>query len=192
MLCAEAIFCKPGSNKIKGSVAFSQYDPNFVRVDINLIDVPIGIHGIHVHENPIKFFKNTDYCKQAGIHFNGPTQSWSPKTPGGIPHGSFIHDTIRHIGDMCNNITSINGIVNVSYDDYLISLISDHPHCILGRSVVIHENKDDEGLYIRNKNLQKREIESKISGNAGKRIGCANIVLLNTFEKCVLISQNER
>jgi Cu/Zn superoxide dismutase len=174
MIFAEAIFCKPGSDKIKGSVVFSQYDPNFVRVDINLTGVPGGKpHGIHIHEHP--------------VNFNGPIKLWSPKNPGGTPHGSYAFNTERHLGDMCNNILSINGIVQMSYNDNLISLIPGEPNCILGRSVVIHDETDDEGLYIyklsdnkkTNKKKKKRSIESKITGNAGKRIGCANIILLN-------------
>lgn len=180
MLCAEATFCKPGSNKISGYVAFTQTNENFVRVDINLNGVPIGIHGIHVHENPIKFYKNVDYCMQAGKHFNGDIMSWTPKTPGGIPHGSFILNTERHIGDLCNNIISLNGSVNMSYNDNLISLIPNHPNCILNRSVVIHDKEDDQGLYLRKvypiKKIKKHYNESRMTGNAGRRIACANIM----------------
>jgi Cu/Zn superoxide dismutase len=183
MLCAEAIFSMPGSNKIKGSIAFTQTNEKFVRVDIDLTNVPVGIHGIHVHENPIKFLKLVDYCQQAGSHFNGPNKIWTPKTPGGTPHGSFMYNTERHIGDMCNNIMSLSGIVKMSYNDYLISLIPDTPNCILGRSVVIHEEEDDEGLYVptNTKKSHMRFKESKITGNAGKRIACANIEFLGHF-----------
>jgi len=178
MIFAEAIFSKPGSDNIKGFVAFSQYDPNFVRVDIELKDVPIGFHGIHVHEHSINFNIDKDFCSQAKGHFNGPLKTWSPKTPDGIPHGSFIFKTERHIGDLCNNIISIDGNVKISYNDYLISLIPKHP----GRSVVIHDSKDDEGLYMVKKNSKQDKklfIESKITGNAGKRIACSNIILLD-------------
>ncbi len=184
MILAQADFCKPGSDKIKGFIAFSQYDPNFVRVDIELTDVPIGVHGIHVHEHSINFNIDKDFCLQAKSHFNGLDKLWSPKTPNGTPHGSFILKTDRHIGDMCNNIISINGIVKMTYYDNLINLIPGHPHCILGRSVVIHNEEDDGGLYIPKKNSKKEEnkiIESMITGNAGKRIGCANIILLTSF-----------
>jgi Cu/Zn superoxide dismutase len=186
MLCAEANFYKPGSNKIRGSVVFTQTNDKFVRVDIDLFDVPSGIHGIHVHENPIKFFKDMDYCQQAGGHFNGHVKSWSPKTPEGTPHGSFGFKTERHVGDMCNNIMSVSGVIKMTYYDNLISLIPDHPHCILGRSVVIHNEQDDEGLYILRKDTKKemkRWIESRITGNAGKRIACANIILLENCMK---------
>ena len=57
MLCAEAIFHSPGSKQIRGSVVFTQTNEKYVRVDIDLVNVPLGIHGIHIHENPIKFLK---------------------------------------------------------------------------------------------------------------------------------------
>lgn len=183
MLCAEAIFCKPGSDKIKGSVVFTQTNDNFVRVDIDLTNVPNGIHGIHIHEKPIKFFKAVDYCQQAGSHYNGNMKLWSPETPGGIPHGSYTFNTERHIGDMCNNIVSVKGIVKMSYNDYLISLIPG-PNCILNRSVVIHEEQDDEGMYVPRTNSKKsfdKFKESKMTGNAGKRIACANIEYIGSF-----------
>jgi len=178
MIIAEAIFCKPGSNKIKGSVTFSQYNDMFVRVDIDLKNVPSGTHGIHVHEKPINFRRKDDFCAQAKAHFNGSQSRWSPKVPGGTPHGSFELNTDRHVGDLCNNITSIHGIVKMTYIDYLINLIPGHPHCIVGKSIIIHDDEDDQGLYVC-KNIGSKEksklIKSKITGNAGKRIACANI-----------------
>ena len=52
-------------------------------------------------------------------------------------------------------------------------------HSIIGRSIVIHRNKDDLGQgglnkqgKIINKNVHK---ESLITGNAGKRIACGVI-----------------
>jgi Cu/Zn superoxide dismutase len=176
MLIAVADFCKPGSKNIKGTVIFTQINNKFVRVDISLSNVPIGIHGIHVHENYINFkLKNTNWCDIAGAHFNGKNKSWKPTTPTGTPHGSFLHNTYRHIGDMCNNIISEDGNVNMSYNDYLISLIPSNENCIIGRSVIIHENQDDEGMYMGD---PLKVTQSKITGNAGARIACANIDLV--------------
>jgi Cu-Zn family superoxide dismutase len=188
MLCAQADFCEPGSHEIKGFITFTQTNEKFVRVDIELTDVPIGIHGMHVHEKPLRRLKDLvdkNCCDILGGHFNGPIKIWTPKTPGGTPHGSWSHDTERHLGDMCNNIMSLNGTVRMTYNDYLISLILDEPNCILGRSVVIHEDEDDEGLYFPKRNKQSKKIhkESKITGNAGKRIACANIEFLGHFKR---------
>ena len=55
--------------------------------------------------------------------------------------------------------------------------------CIINRSIVIHEKPDDEGLpglkaLMKNKKLNEVEKESLITGNAGKRIACGNIILI--------------
>lgn len=208
MIVAEANFIRRSNQRsnIEGSVVFSQYDPDFVRVDIDLTNVPVGTHGIHVHEKPIKNFNAKDPCKQACAHFNGTLRRWAQNIPDGVPHGSWSRGTYRHVGDLCNNITSFpreiktnlldletfpdelnvtenlltTNDVTFSYYDDLISLIPDHPHNIVGRSVVIHEDPDDEGLLGLNSGLSgmipvDKIIESRITGNAGKRIACANI-----------------
>jgi len=176
MLMAEALFDPYYSNGISGSIVFSQTFKDAVRVDINLSGVPKGIHGIHVHQKPINFNLDEDFCSQAMGHFNGYLQLWSKKFPGGTPHGSLFYNTDRHIGDLCNNIISTGkkNPVFFTYYDKLISLIPDHPNCIVGRSIVIHDNEDDQGFCFSSDN--KSLIESKISGNSGKRIACANII----------------
>ena len=177
---AEAYFYGRGSGKdgITGSVAFTQMDRHYVRVDIDLKHVPKGIHGIHVHEKPINFQIKKDLCMQAGPHFNGSLPLWSVKNPKGTPHGSWRLNTDRHIGDLCNNILSMrkNGRVEMTYYDTLISLVPGYPNCIIGRSLIIHQNRDDEGIYSSYFDINdSKEIESKITGNAGHRIACANI-----------------
>lgn len=179
MIFAEATFDRLGSSTIRGSIAFSQYDDNFVRVDINLTGVPLGVHGIHVHERPINFRLGGNLCEQAKAHFNGVLKIWSPSCQGGTPHGCYLLNTERHIGDLCNNIISTDGTVTFSYIDRLISLIKKDPNCVVGRSIIIHENEDDCGLFVpmyESRYDFERFLESKITGNAGKRIACANIV----------------
>jgi Cu/Zn superoxide dismutase len=188
MLIAIADFCKPGSEYIRGRIIFSQNNNKYVRVDIKLVGVPIGIHGIHVHQKPLRqkdlnrlINTNANCCDILGPHFNGSVPLWSPKTLGGTPHGSYMFNTERHIGDLCNNILSEDGTVDFSYDDKLISLVPKHPNCITGRSIVIHEDGDDEGMFFSSFFEEpdlKFYTESKITGNAGKRIACANILRL--------------
>ncbi len=176
ILMAEAIFCDPGSRHIKGTVAFSQRNSKYVRVDINLKNVPTGLHGIHIHENGIKFFSMDDYAMQAGKHFNGSMKHWTPKLTGGTKHGSYFLNTERHIGDLCNNIVSFTGSVYFSYIDKLISLVEGHPHCILGKSIIIRKGLDDEGLF-KSKKIKDtgRFIQSKMNGNCGGILGCSNV-----------------
>jgi Cu/Zn superoxide dismutase len=178
MLSAEAIFEGPGSgfHNITGSVSFTQNRKNYVRVDIKLKNVPKGLHGIHIHEKKINFQKNEDYYSQAKEHFNGSLKLWSPECQNGTPHGSLLYNTDRHIGDLCNNIYSFGKDIEVvfTYYDKLISLVPEHPHCIIGKSIIINENEDDQGCRIFFLDINST-IKSKITGNSGKHIACANI-----------------
>ena len=75
---------------------------------------------------------------------------------------------------MLNNITSdMNGNVNIAYVDNKITLFGDTTESVIGRSVVIHQNPDDLGIY-RFENSERGE-KSRTTGNAGKRIACAII-----------------
>lgn len=174
MLIAEAYFNNGG---IKGDIYFTQTGSEVVRVDIRLTGVPDGMHGISIYQNKV----TNDRYETAGEHFNGSVKNWSPQLRGGTPHGSHINRTDRHIGDLCNNIKSIDGNVNYSYIDQLISLHPDSPNYIIGRSVLIHEDHDDEGLVYNFSGLCYNDYynnylnESKISGNTGDVIAYANI-----------------
>jgi Cu/Zn superoxide dismutase len=86
-----------------------------------------------------------------------------------VPHGSFELNTYRHNGDMTNNLYFNNGLTYYSFHNDMISLYSDDPRYIIGRSIVIHQDFDDEGLNF-------DDDESLITGNAGARIACANII----------------
>jgi Cu-Zn family superoxide dismutase len=117
-----------------------------------------SIHAIHIHE----YGDLTDGCKSLGPHYN-PTK---------CTHGSFsLPEHPRHAGDLINNFkTDKNGLFHFQYEDETITLFGENT--ILGRSVVIHEGRDDLGLG----KGDKRK-ESLISGNAGKRIVCGIIGL---------------
>ena len=121
-------------------------------------------------------------------------------------HGSIFNSNPdqRHAGDLINNLKSDNsGKCYICFHDSLTSLYSDDTGCIVGRSIVIHQDTDDlgrEGMaqnipYLVNKNGQtmviqpnitrpftrytdpKKREASKKNGNAGKRIACANLTL---------------
>ena len=155
-------------NFINGFIHFHQSSPQSnVIVTIKLYGLKPGYHGIHVHTKPLtrELLSKKNCCKALGGHFN-PFKS---------PHGSYNLQSARHVGDLCNNIVANScGIVDYTYEDNLISLFEDYPECIIGHSIVIHEKRDDEGkwwLY----NDKKLQQESRVTGNAGGRIGCANI-----------------
>jgi Cu-Zn family superoxide dismutase len=196
-------------NNINGYIHFTQYSRDSpVTVEVNIRGLPPGIHGFHIHEyklenhhiNMIKLGKvPKDLCNELGGHFN----------PCDTIHGSYQYNTTRHVGDLINNIeVSITRCVNIKFIDPLISLYKGNINCIIDRSIVIHENPDDEGLpglsaikktlYERKINnrhniklsfsdiifkklvskFTKKEQDSLKTGNAGKRIACGNINLI--------------
>jgi len=149
---------------IKGTVIFNQYSLDSpVEVSVRLFGMPDGYHGMHVHEKKItpSILKSTKCCSLLGGHFNGGKPIWSPDNPNGTKHGD-------HVGDLNFNVYSKNGEVIEEFEDYNISLYKSSKNNIIGRSLIIHADKDDKGLG--------NNVESLITGNAGKRIACSNIV----------------
>jgi Cu-Zn family superoxide dismutase len=102
----------------------------------------------------------------AGPHYNPHRQN----------HGNiFIHGKKRHVGDLVNNIESNGrGDVFLQYEDDLVQLSG--PYSVIGRSIVIHQNKDDLGLG--------GDAESLKTGNAGGRMACAVIGLAASGPLC--------
>jgi len=143
--------------KVKGDISFYQYGINEpVKVVFNLKNLPKNKKmGVHIHE----YGDLTDGCKSLGGHWN----------PFNKQHGSiWIDINDSHAGDMINNLVSdTKGEFKYEYYDPRICLMGNVGNTIIGRSVVIHKGIDDLGLG-GNK-------ESKITGNAGKRLDCAII-----------------
>ena len=148
------------SKQVNGYVFFHQCNPSSpVTVQFLIKGTPNQTHAIHIHE----FGDIREGCDFLGSHFN----------PTGETHGSFLYKNMsRHAGDLINNIVfGEDGIFQYQYKDYSISLYQG-PRCILGRSIVIHENPDDLGL-----GTGGSKEESLKTGNAGKRICCSVIGL---------------
>jgi len=156
MACSNAIavFDQRG---LKGTIRFHQCrGQRETFVDIDLHDMqPNRTRAIHIHD----LGDTSGGCKTLGPHWN----------PDNKQHGSIwvnIHDS--HAGDMINNFTSDKrGKFRYSYVDPRIQIRGDITESIIGRSVVIHDGEDDLGLG--------GNAESKITGNAGGRFGCAVI-----------------
>jgi len=117
---------------LSGTVSFQQRDersPVRVVIDIRGFGGE-GVHAIHIHE----YGDTREGCKSLGGHWN-PTKQ---------PHGRRQLGTVRHAGDLVNNIfPNPRGVVIKEFDDTSITLCGDHS--ILGRSVVIHGFPDDLG-----------------------------------------------
>ena len=98
-------------------------------------------HGFHVHE--FGDIRSSD-GKSAGGHYN----------PDGNPH-ALPPEKNRHAGSFGNLVSNLNGVVDTLFFDNTISVSQKH-NPIIGRSLVVHEKRDDGG---------------QPTGNAGPRIG---------------------
>ena len=141
------------NGKIKGTIEFTETDKKKVLMKINLEGLPKNsTHGIHIHEAG----DLRDNCIAACSHFN----------PYNCKHGG-IHSKERHVGDLGNITSDKNGkISDLEIIDHMIKLRGIKSN-IIGRSVVIHEDSDDNGLG----NFP----DSNTTGHSGKRIACAVI-----------------
>ena len=141
-------------NGVTGTVLFSQNkNSNKVKVEYKIYGLSDGKHGFHVHT----YGDVTDNCMSACSHFN----------PYNKVHGG-RKSKERHVGDL-GNIVSKNKLAKGYFYDKIISLKSNKKNCILGRSIVVHEDEDDLG--------KGENEESLKTGNAGKRLACGVIGL---------------
>jgi Cu-Zn family superoxide dismutase len=138
--------------KIKGTVHFYEINKKKVLIDIDLQGfTKNSIHGFHIHEAG----DLTDECMGACAHFN----------PLNHKHGG-INSKERHVGDLGNIKADKEGNVKMKLEDSIIKLRGIKFN-IIGRSVVIHEDEDDNGLG--------GFSDSLTTGHAGKRIACSVI-----------------
>jgi Cu-Zn family superoxide dismutase len=141
------------TDNIKGTVKFSEdLNNNQIKIDLHITGLkPNSLHGFHVHEAGDLSEKCTSMC----AHFN----------PFGSTHGGPGMKT-RHVGDLGNIKTNNKGEAKYTFYDNIIKLRGTKSN-IIGRGLIIHEDKDDCG--------NGENAESLKTGNAGKRIACAVI-----------------
>jgi Cu-Zn family superoxide dismutase len=128
----------------RGQVSFTQ-ETEDVLVVVDMTNLSPGKHGIHIHQN--------GDCggvagEAAGGHFN----------PGGKAHGMPGMEG-SHEGDLGNVIADARGNAHMELRDRFLKLTG--ADGILGRSVVVHFQADDE--------------VSQPAGNSGARIACGVI-----------------
>lgn len=140
---AESLIAPLGDNKIKGKVTFQKVEGG-VKIVADIDGLTPGEHGFHVHE----FGECSKDGASAGAHYN-PTHS---------RHGA-PDSAERHIGDLGNLIADANGYAHYERVDKLLKLQG--RSSILGRSIIIHADKDD---YV-----------TQPAGASGQRIACGTI-----------------
>ena len=141
-------------DNISGVVKFIQF-PTTLKIEYEINGLSNGLHGFHIHT----YGDLTEKCKNACSHFN----------PFNKKHGS-NNSKERHLGDLGNILSKNKKSKGVIYNN-TISLQKNKKNCIIGRSVIVHEDEDDLGLG--------GDEESLKTGNAGKRLACGVIGLSN-------------
>jgi Cu-Zn family superoxide dismutase len=148
----KAVAILKNNKGINGMVTFEQSfkgGPTHVYGFVN--GLTEGEHGFHIHE----YGDLSNGCTSAGAHFNPHKQVHGGRT-----------SEVRHAGDY-GNIISRSGESTFDFWDEQTSLIG--PLSIIGRSVIIHADRDDLGLG--NHPL------SLTTGNSGDRVVCGVIGL---------------
>jgi len=137
----------PGS-KVAGTVTFQDTKAG-LQVTVKLAGLEPGDHAFHIHE----FGACEDAGKAAGSHYN----------PLGSHHGFLPKDGMHkaHGGDMGNIMAAADGTAQLEMVLPKITLASGK-YSVAGRSVIVHEKKDDF---------------SQPAGNAGGRVGCGIIAI---------------
>jgi superoxide dismutase, Cu-Zn family len=139
-----ALQAKSGS-KLAGKAVLTEV-PEGVKLVLTVENIKPGDHGSHIHE---KGDCSAADGASAGGHYN----------PGSHPH-ALPTGTPRHLGDLGNISVGKDGKGTLEIVAAGANLKEGDPNSFLGRSIIVHEKKDDGG---------------QPTGNAGGRIGCAEI-----------------
>lgn len=137
---------KSGTNT-QGTAKFTQTGKN-VALDLNVYKLTPGIHAVHIHE---KGDCSAADASSAGGHWNPTTEA----------HGKWGHNGF-HKGDIGNLTADKDGTARLVFktDKWCLGC-TDETKNIMGKSLVIHADKDD--------------FTTQPTGNAGGRVGCVEI-----------------
>ncbi len=134
---------KGGSHQIKGEVVFTRVSEG-IKIEAHIEGLSPGEHGFHVHE----FGDCQGSGEGAGAHFN-PTHS---------QHGG-PDSSVRHVGDLGNLVADKEGRAHYERVDTFIRFEGENS--IIGRSVIIHADRDD--------------YKTQPAGASGAKIACGII-----------------
>lgn len=141
----EVEFQAKSASKLAGKATLTE-TPEGVKVTLALEGVKPGDHGAHVHE---KGDCSAADGSSAGGHFNPGTHQHALPTT-----------SPRHLGDLGNITIGKDGKGTLEIVAPGANLKPNDPSSFLGKAIIVHEKKDDGGQPV---------------GNAGGRIGCAEI-----------------
>ena len=142
---------KTSTGQDAGTATFRQLKDGKLSIKLNLKNLPLGEHAVHIHEHPVC---DAPDFKTAGGHFNPAVKQHGSMNPAG-----------HHNGDLPQNINIVEGHTGQATFkvDYL-SMAPDAANSILangGTSIMVHEKADD--------------MKTDPTGNAGNRIACGVI-----------------
>ncbi len=133
--------------QVQGTAIFTQKGKN-VQMDLMVYKLSPGLHAVHIHE---KGDCSATDASSAGGHWN----------PAKDDHGKWDTEHF-HMGDIGNITADANGSVRFVFDtDKWCLGCSDESKNIMGKSLVIHADKDD--------------FHTQPTGNAGGRVACFEI-----------------
>ena len=140
-------------NSIRGVIKIKEVGIAGSIIRIDIIGLPPGDHGFHIHKDGDLSQGFQSLCS----HYNPFNQ-----------HHGGPNSIERHLGDLGNIHANING--EIHNEIFGKGIFLNGEHSVIGRSIVIHENRDDLGLGVGS----RREGSLK-TGNAGKRIAAGVI-----------------
>ncbi len=132
-----------------GRAVFFDASPG-VRIIVEVLGIPAGNHGIHIHE--VGLCERPDF-KSAGAHFNPTSKKHGFQNKSG-PHGGDLPNLKVEDGSLAGRLEFTLPDVNLGNGKN--SLLKEN-----GTSIVIHASYDDE--------------ISDPAGNSGARIACGVI-----------------
>lgn len=113
-----------------------------LRIDLSVYNIAPGDHGFHLHQSGNELHAPESLC----AHFN----------PTGANHGD-LNDPRGHYGDFGNITVDASGNCRVVIVANFVRM-----NDVLGRSLIIHQDKDDLG--------RGHFPDSLTSGHSGKRL----------------------
>jgi Cu-Zn family superoxide dismutase len=149
---AVANLASASGSLVSGRLQVMSMGPNAVHIagDVGGLE-PGSSHGFHIHE---KGDCSAVDASSAGGHFN----------PGGMAHGR-MDDGPHHAGDIDNIVADAQGVAHVNMHVPGLTLGTGAANDVAGRAIIVHADPDDYA--------------SQPSGNAGKRLACGVIKVVD-------------